>query len=75
MSRGNTATSTFIKQEAGLATTIKTEPGILKQERLSSFRLPRDLTLGGVNPARVNRNAVNKKVYTPNLNATRNKNT
>lgn len=47
-------------------------------ERLSSFRLPRDLTLGGIpmrTPvARPNLVANNKKVYTPNLNAVRNKN-
>lgn len=47
-------------------------------ERLSSFRLPRDLTLGGVrtkNPIdRPNLIQSNKKVYTPNLNAIRNKN-
>lgn len=83
-SSGKTAsTSTFIKQEpklggggaAGLGVTIKQEHITLKSgERLSSFRLPRDLTLGGLNPPRVVRNPVNKKVYTPNLNAVRNKN-
>lgn len=35
-------------------------------QRLSSFKSPRDLSLGGVKP--------NKKVFTPNLNVTRNKN-
>lgn len=47
-------------------------------ERLSSIRLPRDLTLGGISSGRSNvrPNLVpsNKKVYTPNLNAIRNKN-
>lgn len=46
--------------------------------RLPSFRLPRDLTLGGMqmknNIARPNLLQNNKKVYTPNLNAVRNKN-
>lgn len=42
---------------------------MIKQEnissgRLSSLRLPRDLSLGGTKP---------KKVYTPNLNVIRNK--
>ncbi|XP_073959849.1 DNA-directed RNA polymerase III subunit RPC4-like isoform X1 [Choristoneura fumiferana] len=36
------------------------------QQRLASFKPPRDLTLGGVKP--------NKKVFTPNLNVARNKN-
>lgn len=47
--------------------------------RLPSFRLPRDLTLGGMqmknSMARPNLLQNNKKVYTPNLNAVRNKNT
>lgn len=47
-------------------------------ERLSSFRLPRDLTLGGIPSARAstrpNLISNNKKVYMPNLNAVRNKN-
>lgn len=60
---------------SALGVAIKQEQITLKSgERLSSFRLPRDLTLGGINPARVVRNPTNKKVYTPNLNAVRNKN-
>lgn len=47
-------------------------------ERLPSFRLPRDLTLGGMqlkgSVARPNLLQNNRKVYTPNLNAVRNKN-
>lgn len=47
-------------------------------ERLTSFRLPRDLTLGGLSVRnsvpRPNSVTNNKKVYTPNLNAVRNKN-
>ncbi|CAH2095596.1 unnamed protein product [Euphydryas editha] len=35
-------------------------------QRLASFKAPRDLTLGGLKP--------NKKIFTPNLNVTRNKN-
>lgn len=54
---------------------VKKEP--LPTDRLSSFRI-RDLTLGGVplkTPiARPNLVANNKKIYTPNLNAVRNKN-
>lgn len=63
---------------------IKREPlppdsKLYTSERLSSFRLPRDLTLGGVpmrgaSIARPNLLPINKKVYTPNLNAIRNKN-
>lgn len=37
-----------------------------KTTRLPSLRLPRDLTLGGTKQS--------KKVFTPNLNAVRNKN-
>ncbi|CAK9802423.1 DNA-directed RNA polymerase III subunit RPC4 [Anthophora quadrimaculata] len=47
---------------------IKTEPGLSTTTRLTSFRLPRDLTLGGnVKTEKP------KKVYTPNLNAQRSK--
>lgn len=63
---------------------IKTEQNVdiksIKPERLSSFRLPRDLTLGGLptprNMVKSNLSAsnANKKVYIPNLNAVRNKN-
>lgn len=64
-----------IKQEPGVEIQIKQEPGtgILKPTpdaaapgRLSSFKLPRDLTLGGQNARKAP-----KKVYTPNLNAVR----
>uniref|UniRef100_A0A1B0DJ93 Uncharacterized protein n=2 Tax=Phlebotomus papatasi TaxID=29031 RepID=A0A1B0DJ93_PHLPP len=58
--------------------TIKTEPGLrthIKTERLSSFKMPRDLTLGGPGPGKTARGGSNKKIYTPNLNAVRHKNT
>lgn len=79
-------TATRVKQEPGLGkpvlpaagVKIKQEPpstsAVLKQERLPSFRAPRDLTLGGIPTTRPNRGATNKKVYVPNLNAARNKN-
>lgn len=58
--------------------TLPPDSKLYTSERLSSFRLPRDLTLGGVpikNPvARPNLLQTNKRVYTPNLNAIRNKN-
>lgn len=48
---------------------IKTEPGLPSStSRLTSFRLPRDLTLGGNI-----KTEKPKKIYTPNLNAQRNK--
>ncbi|XP_055696364.1 DNA-directed RNA polymerase III subunit RPC4 isoform X2 [Lutzomyia longipalpis] len=65
-----------VKQEPGVIT-IKTEPGLrtqMKTERLTSFKLPRDLTLGGPGPGRTSRGGATKKVYTPNLNAVRQKN-
>lgn len=47
-------------------------------ERLTSFRMPRDLTLGGMGYSATKlaqrANTANKKVYTPNLNAVRNRN-
>lgn len=47
-------------------------------ERLTSFRVPRDLTLGGMGYSATKlaqrANTANKKVYTPNLNAVRNRN-
>ncbi|XP_055542059.1 DNA-directed RNA polymerase III subunit RPC4 [Wyeomyia smithii] len=78
-----------IKQEPGLKArgnaTITTAPSPLgtqhaaaisvKTERLTSFRVPRDLTLGGLTNGRTPKPAANKKVYTPNLNAVRNKDT
>uniref|UniRef100_A0A1Q3F2I1 Putative dna-directed rna polymerase iii subunit d n=1 Tax=Culex tarsalis TaxID=7177 RepID=A0A1Q3F2I1_CULTA len=49
---------------------------VIKTERLTSFRVPRDLTLGGLTTnGRAIKPAANKKVYTPNLNAVRNKDT
>ncbi|XP_055371930.1 DNA-directed RNA polymerase III subunit RPC4 [Condylostylus longicornis] len=42
--------------------------------RLSSFGVPRDLTLGGLPSLRGSRGGISKKVYAPNLNVTRNKN-
>ncbi|XP_003492730.1 DNA-directed RNA polymerase III subunit RPC4 [Bombus impatiens] len=47
---------------------IKTEPGLSTTTRLTSFRLPRDLTLGGNI-----KTEKSKKVYIPNLNAQRTK--
>ncbi|XP_078038840.1 RNA polymerase III subunit C53 [Augochlora pura] len=47
---------------------IKIEPGLSSTTRLTSFRLPRDLTLGG--NIKLEKS---KKVYTPNLNAQRTK--
>ncbi|XP_053694717.1 DNA-directed RNA polymerase III subunit RPC4 [Sabethes cyaneus] len=77
-----------IKQEPGLKTrgntTIATAPSLttqsaatisVKSERLTSFRVPRDLTLGGLTNGRSTKPVANKKVYTPNLNAVRNKDT
>lgn len=76
----NTSTTvpqTFIKQEPSLnGLKIKEEPlHHIRSDRLSSFKLPRDLTLGGLIPTKNAKNLNNKKVYTPNLNAVRNKNT
>lgn len=78
-----------IKQEPGLkskrvnplpsmasATTASIPTGVsIKAERLTSFRVPRDLTLGGLANGRPVKPVTNKKVYTPNLNAVRNKDT
>ncbi|XP_058452869.1 DNA-directed RNA polymerase III subunit RPC4 [Malaya genurostris] len=69
-----------IKQEPGLKArgnaTTAAQPAItVKSERLSSFRVPRDLTLGGLTNGRASKPVTNKKVYTPNLNAVRNKDT
>ncbi|XP_058822897.1 DNA-directed RNA polymerase III subunit RPC4 [Topomyia yanbarensis] len=72
-----------IKQEPGLKArgnatiaAATAQPAItVKSERLSSFRVPRDLTLGGLTNGRVTKPVTNKKVYTPNLNAVRNKDT
>ncbi|XP_060819082.1 DNA-directed RNA polymerase III subunit RPC4 [Bombus pascuorum] len=47
---------------------IKTEPGLSATTRLTSFRLPRDLTLGGNV-----KTEKSKKLYIPNLNAQRTK--
>ena len=61
-----------IKVEPGTSmpvtlTNIKTEPGLsTSTTRLTSFRLPRDLTLGGNI-----KTEKSKKIYTPNLNAQR----
>ncbi|KAK2582710.1 hypothetical protein KPH14_004980 [Odynerus spinipes] len=63
-----------IKTEPGTSlpvpiSNIKTEPGVPHTTtRLTSFRLPRDLTLGGNI-----KTEKPKKVYVPNLNAQRNK--
>ena len=52
---------------------IKTEPGVYK--RLPSFRSPRDLKLTEFKNASTNSTAEqkNKKVYVPNLNVQRKK--
>lgn len=58
---------------------IKNEPMTLNGNaadstfRLSSFSMPRDLTLGGAGRG-ARGGSANKKVFTPNLNVTRNKN-
>lgn len=77
MSQNNnqTAGAILIKQEPGInLNNIKSEqPG----GRLISFKLPRDLTLGSSLGGRLQRGAAagaNKKIFTPNLNAVRNKN-
>lgn len=44
---------------------VKEQPAKTASPRLQSFRLPRDLSLGGTKP---------KKVYAPNLNVVRQKN-
>lgn len=67
--RGNTAASAASSPVSQPMTTT------VKSERLSSFRVPRDLTLGGLTNGRATKPAANKKVYTPNLNAVRNKDT
>lgn len=62
-----------------LIRTIKAEPGLSQAStaiittttRLPSFRVPRDLTLGGGGQVKIERP---KKVYIPNLNAQRIKN-
>lgn len=61
-----------VKTEPGTSTAlknIKTEPGLSTYTtRLTSFRIPRDLTLGGSI-----KTEKSKKVYTPNFNVERNK--
>lgn len=62
-----------------MSTPIKSEP--VRSQRLSGFKLPRDLSLGGAAPkvpkeprgGSAAAAAANKKVFTPNLNVTRNK--
>ena len=51
-----------------LVKNIKTEPGLPASTRLPSFRVPRDLTLGG--NVKLEKP---KKIYTPNINVQRNK--
>lgn len=63
-----------------LKKTIKVEPttpgGSGRNERLSSLKIPRDLTLGSLGVVGKSiRGGANKKVFTPNLNVVRNKNT
>lgn len=64
-----------IKQEPGVNNVRISSESVLPTQRLTSLRLPRDLTLGGLNPGRVTKPNLNKKIYTPNLNVVRNKNT
>lgn len=70
------ASTSFIKQELPTHSAIN---GNGNSGRLTSFRVPRDLTLGGSStPLKTripNIAGAGKKVYTPNLNAIRNKNT
>lgn len=59
---------------------VKTEPGTVRSQRLQSFKVPRDLSLGSTgkttkDTARGGAAVANKKVFTPNLNVTRNKST
>ncbi|KXJ83359.1 hypothetical protein RP20_CCG006484 [Aedes albopictus] len=61
---------------AATAAAVQIPPtATIKTERLTSFRVPRDLTLGGLANGRNVKPVTNKKVYTPNLNAVRNKDT
>lgn len=62
-------TSTSVSADSVLKN-IKMEPGLptATTQRLTSYRLPRDLTLGGNVKAEKP-----KKVYMPNLNAQRNR--
>lgn len=77
---GSVVTSTIplarIKSEI-----ISGDIATIRTERLPSIRSTRDLTLGGIPASRTTAGAIrpnlvnsNKKVYTPNLNAVRNKN-
>uniref|UniRef100_A0A182MI11 DNA-directed RNA polymerase III subunit RPC4 n=1 Tax=Anopheles culicifacies TaxID=139723 RepID=A0A182MI11_9DIPT len=63
--------SPFIEKSSKLISNVPMDATV-KTERLQSFREPRDLTLAN---GRTTKPSVNKKVYTPNLNAVRNKNT
>ncbi|XP_050070378.1 DNA-directed RNA polymerase III subunit RPC4 [Anopheles maculipalpis] len=63
--------SAFIEKGKNLIGTVPMEATV-KTERLQTFRGPRDLTLAN---GRTTKPPANKKVYTPNLNAVRNKNT
>ncbi|CAD7082774.1 unnamed protein product [Hermetia illucens] len=71
-SGGSAFTSVRVKQEPMETNGID---GVIQRPgRLTTFKVPRDLTLGGAGPLRTQRGNANKKVYTPNLNVTRNKN-
>uniref|UniRef100_A0A182SJA4 DNA-directed RNA polymerase III subunit RPC4 n=1 Tax=Anopheles maculatus TaxID=74869 RepID=A0A182SJA4_9DIPT len=63
--------SAFIEKGNNMIGTVPMEATV-KTERLQTFRGPRDLTLAN---GRTTKPPANKKVYTPNLNAVRNKNT
>ncbi|XP_011875604.1 PREDICTED: DNA-directed RNA polymerase III subunit RPC4 [Vollenhovia emeryi] len=65
VSEPSTSSEPFMER----VTSIKVEPGLpTTTQRLTSFRIPRDLTLGG--NIKIEKP---KKVYTPNLNVQRNK--
>lgn len=54
-----------------VSASIKTE--IARPPRLQSFKVPRDLSLGGSSSSPAAAAASNKKQFTPNLKVTRNK--
>lgn len=70
------STSENLNAPSASGIVVKTEPGTqMKRERLTSFKLPRDLTLGS-QVTKLSRGASTvKKSFTPNLNVVRNKNT
>lgn len=65
--RKSTVSSVNIKKESN------TNEVMNNSLKLTSFAIPRDLTLGGSGQLKTQRGTA-KKVYAPNLNVTRNKN-